>query len=294
MVAEVAVAVFTLFRPTGLSVTPLERPMRTGTAVLAAGKTHAISATMRADRAGEFVLAVPGRIERRFRGRLHVLERQGVLTPVVVMPLEEAVAAIVAAELPLDSPPEAAKALAVAARSYLTAARPRHKRFDFCDTTHCQFLRQPARPATEAAAATKSIVVTFAGRPFAAAYSASCGGRTRSGPAPYEAVDCGACLRDGPKWRRRLPLAEAAPLMKSPSERMRLGIVRKLGWDALPSNNYRVWTDQGEAVFEGRGRGHGFGLCQHGAIAMARAGASFRDILRAYLPHARLEHAAGE
>jgi len=41
----------------------------------------------------------------------------------------------------------------------------------------------------------------------------------------------------------------------------------------------------------GRGFGHGIGLCQNGALGMARLGASFRDILAHYYPGARLETA---
>ena len=60
---------------------------------------------------------------------------------------ETAVASIVAAESTADTPFEALKAQAVATRSYLIASRGRHRDFDFCDTTHCQFLREP--PVTE-------------------------------------------------------------------------------------------------------------------------------------------------
>ena len=56
-----------------------------------------------------------------------------------------------AAESTPDAPSEALKALAVAARSYFVAGKGRHREFDFCDTTHCQFLREP--PASTSAAA---------------------------------------------------------------------------------------------------------------------------------------------
>jgi stage II sporulation protein D len=42
-------------------------------------------------------------------------------------------------------------------------------------------------------------------------------------------------------------------------------------------------------VFRGRGKGHGVGLCQRGSIALAAKGASFREILRHYLPDLTLE-----
>jgi stage II sporulation protein D len=44
----------------------------------------------------------------------------------------------------------------------------------------------------------------------------------------------------------------------------------------------------------GRGFGHGVGLCQNGALAMARRGYDFRSILAHYYPGARLEPLAGK
>jgi len=40
----------------------------------------------------------------------------------------------------------------------------------------------------------------------------------------------------------------------------------------------------GQAVFSGRGRGHGVGLCQWGAKEMAERGHDFRSILSHYYP----------
>ena len=87
------------------------------------------------------MLSVPGRIERRFRGTLEVASRGGALEAVVSLDIETAVASVVAAESPPGAPLEALKAQAVVARSYYLATRGRHAGFDFCDTTHCQFLR---------------------------------------------------------------------------------------------------------------------------------------------------------
>jgi SpoIID/LytB domain protein len=96
---------------------------------------------------------------------------------------------------------EARKAQAVVARSFLIAARGRHQGFDFCDTTHCQFLRDaPVAKSLSAKAMeqTEGLVIAYQGRTIAALYSANCGGKTRSledagwnaEPYPYFAVDC--------------------------------------------------------------------------------------------------------
>lgn len=129
-----------------------------------------------------FILSVPGKIRRMYHGRLQVRENGGRLTAIVEMDLETAVASIVASESP-GEPLEARKAQAIVARSFLAAAHGRHKGFDFCDTTHCQFLRgAPAAGsgAQKVDAATRGMVIEYHGRVVPALYSADCGGHTRT------------------------------------------------------------------------------------------------------------------
>ena len=57
-----------------------------------------------------------------------------------------------------------------------------------------------------------------------------------------------------------------------------------LGWNLLRSDFYSVRVENGRAIFIGYGAGHGIGLCQNGAEAMAQSGASDREILAAYYP----------
>lgn len=47
-----------------------------------------------------------------------------------------------------------------------------------------------------------------------------------------------------------------------------------------------VGTQDREIVVRGRGFGHGVGLCQYGALGLARAGAAYRGILERYYPAA--------
>ena len=118
----------------------------------------------------------------------------------ISMDLELAVASVVAAESAPVAAIEALKAQAVVARSFYLASQHRHEGFDFCDTTHCQFIRQSPGPGTDAfraAEATHGLVLTYQGRVLAALYSAVCGGHTRSlepsreaDTYPYFAVEC--------------------------------------------------------------------------------------------------------
>lgn len=76
-----------------------------------------------------------------------------------------------------------------------------------------------------------------------------------------------------------------------PAEDFRLRVNRRRGWDFLKSNDYRIETipDPGGTVyvFDGTGNGHGAGLCQKGALELARRGYSRYEILAHYYPAVR-------
>ena len=245
----------------------------------------------------DFLLSVPGRIERRFRGSLEVTAAKRELTPVVSMDLEVAVASAVAAESPPGASLEALKAQAVVTRSYYVATRGRHADFDFCDTTHCQFLRQPpgpTHPASLATAATEGLVLGWRDAPLPALFSSNCGGRTRtlaelgipSDGYPYFSVECPSCRTGSPVWEAQLDLKDAQPLLAGKNlEQARLEVARKLGWGVVPGSNFEAHREGEKFVIHGRGAGHGVGLCQKGAAAMAAEGATYREILSRYFPN---------
>jgi stage II sporulation protein D len=61
-------------------------------------------------------------------------------------------------------------------------------------------------------------------------------------------------------------------------------VTRALGVKSLRSTLFSVKRTGEHFVFSGRGYGHGVGLCQAGAAARIRAGASPRDVLLHYFP----------
>lgn len=65
---------------------------------------------------------------------------------------------------------------------------------------------------------------------------------------------------------------------------LRFGIGRALGWDRVRSDAYELGVRGDTLVFDGRGHGHGVGLCQEGAAEMATEGRSAREILAFYFP----------
>jgi stage II sporulation protein D len=65
---------------------------------------------------------------------------------------------------------------------------------------------------------------------------------------------------------------------------LRFAIGRALGWNRVRSDAYELGVRGGDLVFDGRGHGHGVGLCQVGAAEMASEGKSAREILGFYFP----------
>jgi len=245
----------------------------------------------------DFILSIPGKITRHYHGTLVIAADHGQLVPVVSMDIEVATASIVAAESPPDAPIEALKTQAVVARSFLYAG-DRHRSYDFCDTTHCQFLREPpasGSPAFQATEATRGLILTWHHQPLAAMYSSRCGGETSTlhqvgVPAsgyPYFAIACAYCRRHPAEWSRTLT-SEEAGVLTEPSESQRLAVGRQYGWSAIPSNHYVSRQSSRGVTLSGEGSGHGLGLCQYGAAGMAAKGATYSTILRHYYPETEL------
>jgi stage II sporulation protein D len=180
-----------------------------------------------------------------------------------------------------------------------------------------------------AVADTRSEVLTWNGEPILAAFHSASGGRTASAEEvwgeslPYlrsVAVD-GEEVSPDTYWRVRLsrtnlgralaPLGlelgavrEARVAERTPSGRAaRIALsgsggsgtvtARQLrsavGDGVIRSTLFEIRDVGGDVVFVGSGHGHGVGMSQWGAQAMAERGADYRAILAAFYPGATLE-----
>jgi stage II sporulation protein D len=174
--------------------------------------------------------------------------------------------------------------------------------------------------ARAAALATAGEVLAFEREPVLAFFHSACGGRTESGEdalgraLPYLAsVRCGRCQR-APRyrWTARVPLEELGRAAGLPGPATSLRVVartaagrvarvavssgaarvelsgadlrQRLGWDRLPSLAFEARIGRSEVSFQGRGSGHGAGMCQWGAAGFAREGRDYRFILDHYYP----------
>ena len=94
------------------------------------------------------------------------------------------------------------------------------------------------------------------------------------------------------------PPAPDLPDPRTEPERFRTEVGRRHGWNLVKGNHFDLvelaWHGEPIWMLQGRGLGHGVGLCQQGAIARAREGATADEILRAYFPAAVVSEIAGE
>ncbi|MCC6363476.1 MAG: hypothetical protein IT165_08110 [Bryobacterales bacterium] len=297
--AQVRIGVLGLFHPAavtlaakGIEIGGEYIELHDAAEVKAAGNRVAVTVGGRERRGPRLTASGPpvrariaGKIDRSYQGSLEITAREGVLFVVVTMDRELAVAAVAASEMPHASP-EALKALAVAARSYYAAGR-RHNDFDFCDTTHCQLLKEAAAEGESAARQTRGQVLFYQGGIVGALHFGSCGGHTFAasdvgmdgGSYPFFAVACEACARHPEQWEARLPVRTVER-----TEAARLELARRFGWNRVASNDYAWERTSDGVILRGKGHGHGVGLCQRGAEGMARSGQRAESILDHYFP----------
>jgi peptidoglycan hydrolase-like amidase len=248
--ATIHVSVFSLFHPSAFNVraapeSALVVQTPQGSSQLEGAQSMTLKSpsrvTGREGSPANFILSIPNRITREFRGTLDVRREGDHLLAIVEMDLETAVASIVEGEAP-GAGPEGRYAQAVATRSYLVATHGRHSGYDFCDTTHCQYLRGASSYGSlgqQASLKTRGLTISYQGHVVPALYSADCGGHTRS--------------------------------------------LKEAGWEDAEYPFFGV-----ACPIKGLTQGHGIGMCQRGAIELARQGKTFREILAYFFPAATL------
>jgi stage II sporulation protein D len=259
------------------------------------------------------------------RGDVVVRVKGRGLESINVIPLEDYLAAVLGGEMPRSFPLEALKAQAVAARTYALQKKiesldqPWHLGSSVIHQVYGGLEREDPR-TREAVEATRGEVLTWELQPIEAYFHASCGGHTEDGrPAlgrdlPYlRSVSCPCGGLPASHWEATIPAEELREALGQPRtgqlevlRRTRTGRVemlssgakqidaatfrRKVGYTRIKSLDFEVTAKRnGELHFVGRGYGHGAGLCQWGAKAMADAGQDYRQILAHYYPGTELQ-----
>jgi len=244
---------------------------------------------------------------RAHQGTLALRRTEGGLEAWIDVPLDAYLAGVVVSEMGAAAPRAALEAQAIVSRTLIALGRDRHPEgpWDLCDLTHCQSFRgiPDASAAREAVKATRGQVLAVDGAVVEAPFHSTCAGQTL----PSEEVwgtrephlqGVSDTRSDGSPWCQASPhgawtaavAADGLPDPVAEPERFRTEAGRRYGWRRVKSNTFEVtelqWKGQPIWLLQGRGLGHGVGLCQQGAIVRAREGATAHEILAAYFPGA--------
>lgn len=122
---------------------------------------------------------------RSYRGAIRLQLRNGGLTIVNRVPVEEYLRGVVPEEMPSDWNKEALKAQAVAARTFALRHRQRHSKdgYDLCATTHCQQYSGIGAERTadsQAVDVTRGETLLYNGQPIEALFHTDSGGMTEN------------------------------------------------------------------------------------------------------------------
>jgi stage II sporulation protein D len=235
-----------------------------------------------------------------------------------ILDLEKYIPGTVEAEGGSNAGIEYYKAQAVITRTFAVKNFTRHatQGFNLCDGVHCQAFKGKShmnRLIYEGVNQTAGkILVDATGDPIMTAYHADCGGITCSASMawnkdlPYltsihDPFCDGSSQRN---WTKSIPLADwisylstkGIPVGSDPSpattgngrqkylypEKQIISLTLLRDDFKLKSSFFTLERSNGNIILHGHGYGHGVGLCQDGAIEMARVGYSCIDILMFY------------
>lgn len=265
---------------------------------------------------------------REYPGALEAVASNGAMLLTNRAPIEAYIAGVVSAEAGKSHHQEYYKLQAVSCRTYALTNHRKHaaEGYDLCDAVHCQAYkgRTSNDSIVQAVEATRGLVIVDPGiQLIHATFHSNCGGETMNAEdlwskhEPYlRAVRDTFCLSaPHATWERTLSRREwlgyldrrfglsgddstavASVLDFEPQCR---SIFLGSAWPQVPLKHVRedlklrstffsVHAEGEQVRLRGRGFGHAVGLCQEGAMAMARAGRSYTDILHHYYANVHL------
>jgi len=258
----------------------------------------------------------------RYSGNIEVWKGDGGLYLINELPLEDYVKEVVMAEVSSNWEIEALKVQAVLSRTYGIYQKKMNGNslFHLTSSVLHQAYKGNGSDARVAYAVdeTAGEILTFNRSIIEPLYHSTCGGKTENAQDvfgkgfPYlKSVESNCESSPYWVWERRIPLAEMGKALNisgikkvevksyTATKRVReLTVVygsgttsikatdlRKiLGWSRIPSTNFTVKRDEDSIIFEGKGYGHGVGLCQWSALQMAREGKNYKEILSFFYP----------
>lgn len=264
----------------------------------------------------------------KYRGALNVkINKSGSLLVINNITIDEYLMGTVPSEMSPSWSKSALEAQAVAARTYALYTKNQHSSegYDLCTSTHCQVYSGIAKESpstTSAVKSTQGYVMTYGGTPICAVFHSSSGGRTENAEDvwgnynPYLRSVADEDNSPNKNWTVSFTSAEMQKLLARGSKDVgavksvqminsnaRSAVVRFKGSKGtidlsgvklrsllgLKSSMFTARNAGGQVIFEGHGYGHGLGMSQYGAKAMAEKGKSWQDILKHYYTNVSID-----
>ena len=258
---------------------------------------------------------------RFYDDNLQLSKQMGKLQTINLVDIDKYISGVVEAEGGSKASPEYYKTQAVLCRTYALSHLDRHseENFNLCDGTHCQAFngRNSGNVSIlDASFETKGLVVVDTDTTFiTAAFHSDCGGETESSNNVWlinktylKPVQDPYCQNQKNfRWEKKLTLEQWKQyLLKNDfhlKKDMPISLFNftqykrrqyyHLGKDSITFRKIRndfdfhsaffsIEVKNDSVLFHGRGYGHGVGLCQEGAMQMAKLGYNFREIIQFY------------
>jgi stage II sporulation protein D len=255
--------------------------------------------------------------------KVQIKKKGSALEVILKLPLEEYLSVVVGSEIPSSWPTEALKAQAVTARTYLLNQLEfsADSDYDVASSVADQRFNGTEKISERSVSAVKStknqVIIDKYGLLAKVFYSSSHGGFI-SAPeftwklaAKHYLISKSAYPEDGPfnSWQRKfsydelndlvgisffdieeiLPVASDYLLISKDAKKTKLLIGEELRHKlSLPSSSFAPHKDGDKWIFAGRGFGHGIGMSQYGAKAMANNASNYAEIIGFYYPQTRI------
>ncbi|MBN1117354.1 MAG: SpoIID/LytB domain-containing protein [Bacteroidales bacterium] len=235
--------------------------------------------------------------------------------------LEKYIAGVIEAEGGINAPLEYYKAQAVLIRTYTIKNIYKHAEEDFnlCDQVHCQAYNGRNARNPEIYEATKAtsgqVLIDPDSILVMSPFHSSCGGQTSPAGIYWQtdllylqSVHDPFCLEQrNANWEERTELVEWLSFLRNlgvnkpneyvnytVSDRRKFFVDNKVTFRqirekfGLKSTFFSIHPEGSQIVFSGKGFGHGIGMCQLGAMEMARVGYTYIDIIHFYFQHVQI------
>ncbi|MBS1634818.1 MAG: SpoIID/LytB domain-containing protein [Bacteroidetes bacterium] len=290
-------------------------------------KTVKVSGT-EANRSFKLKLNSPDRKARTYQDNLIATVENGNLKLLNDITLDNYISGVVQAEAGRKSHLEFYKVQSILARTFALSHLQKHvaEGFSLCDQTHCQayFGKTTEVEINKAVSETRDIVVVDENLNLIdAAFHSNSGGETVNSEDVWgrkltylrSVNDSFSVKMPNARWERKmakedwlsyLKLKHNYPVQDSNARWKAITFTQETRKPYLEANNVRVplknvRTDfqlkstfftiipQGDSLlFKGRGFGHGVGMCQEGAMRMAKLGYKYTDVIRFYYQNIQL------